>query len=274
MAIITLTTDLGLKDYYASAIKGALIKGCSHASIIDITHAIPKFDTEVASYILKNSYHNFPEGSIHIIDVNTGFSEDTPYLVVFADKHYFIGSDNGVFSLILDQKPVDKIIVINNPESGSSLFPAKDIFADAACKIANSANLSDLGSEIPKFREKINLSAYSDASSIRGAVVYVDSYGNVITNISKGLFENSKKGRKFGIQLKPSIRYSSELGYSNFEIEEISGTYDDVPDGEIVALFNSAGNLEIAINKGNASGLLGLKNREIIRINFYDNQNS
>lgn len=273
MAIITLTTDLGLKDYYVSAIKGAIIKDCSHATIIDITHAIPKFDTEVASFVLKNNYKNFPEGSIHIIDVNTGFSERTPYLIVFANNHYFIASDNGIFSLILDQIKPDAIISIEeNEQFNKSIFPARDIFAKAACHIANQGIIPDLGKEQTNFREKINLIAYADANSIKGMVVYIDSYGNAITNISKELFKKAYLNRKFGIQLKPSIKYSSEFG--SFEIEEINQTYDDVADGEVVAIFNSTGHLEIAINKGNASGLLGLKNREIIRINFYDNENS
>ena len=273
MAIITLTTDSGSKDYYASAIKGAIVTSCNSALIIDISHQVPKFDTEVASYVLKNSYKNFPAGTIHLIDVNTGSYDITPYLIVYADGHYFIGADNGIFSLILDQINPDNIIAIEETDKlKRSIFPARDVFATTACQIANQTSLSELGKEISQFRVKTNLTAFADANSIKGMVIYIDHYGNVITNITKELFKNSYQNRKFGIQLKPAMKYSSDFG--NNELEEINRNYDDVSEGEVVAFFNSAGHLEIAINNGDASGLLGLKNREIIRVNFYDNENS
>ncbi len=273
MAIITLTTDSGSKDYYTSAIKGAILQNRPQAAIIDISHNIPKFDTEVASYVLKNSYKNFPVGSIHLIDVNTGSYDRTPYLVVYADEHYFISADNGIFSLILDQTNPDTIVALEeNERLKKSLFPARDVFAPAAAHLSEKKSILELGTANLSFKIKTNLTAFADANSIKGTVIYIDNYGNVITNITKELFKKSYLNRKFGIQLKPSLKYSSEFG--SFELEEINRTYDDVSEGEVVAFFNSTGNLEIAINNGDASGLLGLKNREIIRVNFYDNENS
>ena len=274
MAIITLTTDLGLKDYYIGSVKGAILSNCPQAIIVDISHNIEKFHIMEASFILKNAYKNFPEGTIHIIGVNTEASEETPHIAVYAEGHYFIGTDNGMFPLILDKRPDKIIALIPDTDKKLSTFPTKDIFVKAACHIAKGNPIEALGSVIENYTEKMPSRASTESNSIKGSVLYIDSYGNAITNITLEDFNLIGKSRNFKIQLKPSMKYAAEFGDSDYSINAIRKTYSEVIEGEISALFNSSGLLEIAINKGNAARLLGMKLREIIRIDFDDHQNS
>ncbi|MFH1319238.1 MAG: SAM-dependent chlorinase/fluorinase [Bacteroidota bacterium] len=260
MGIITLTTDLGLKDYYLSTIKGAILSQCPDATIVDISHDIDKHDIFQASFVLKNSYTSFPKGSIHIIGINPEAGAEACHLAVNIDGHYFIGADNGIFSLMFDKKP-DKIVELNITQDTDYLtFPTKDIFVKAACHIARGGTLEVIGKEKDRFFERTYLKTVVDGSVIRGTVIYVDSYKNIITNITEFLFSKVGKGRNFIILLK----------HSDYNIDTISRSYNDVPDGEKLALFSSTGFLEIAINKGSASGLLGLKTSDTVRVEFFD----
>ena len=144
MPIITLTTDLGTVDHYVSAVKATIIRQLENVNIIDISHDIPTFNIIHAAFVLKNVYQDFPSGTIHIIGVNTETDKDCSHLIVYANEHYFIGSDNGIFSLILDLKP-DKIFEITTAsDSDNENFPIKDIFTKSACHIARGGKLEIL----------------------------------------------------------------------------------------------------------------------------------
>ena len=135
MPIITLTTDLGTVDHYVSAVKATILRQLDNANIVDISHDVPSFNIIHAAFVLKNVYQEFPAGSIHIIGVNAETNEDSSHLAVYANGHYFVGTDNGIFSLLLDLKP-DKIIEITTTrDSDNENFPIKDVFAKAACHI-------------------------------------------------------------------------------------------------------------------------------------------
>jgi len=257
MAIITLTTDWGQKDHYIGAVKGALLSLMPDITIVDITHDIPKFDIEPASFVINNCYNNFPKGTIHIIGINTEASIETPHIVALYDGHYFIGADNGIFSLIF-RTPPEKIIELNiTQDSDYFTFPTRDVFIKAAYFIIKGEKLETLGYEKKTLNEMIQIKPVIEANSIKGNVIYIDSYENVITNISEELFREIGKNKRFTI--------SSRSGY---EIDAISHAYKDVDSGEKLALFGSSGYLEIAINMGNASSLLGLKMKDSIRIDF------
>lgn len=255
MPFITLTTDLGLKDHYVAAIKGSIYALNPDAKVVDVSHLVNKFDTGSAAFIIKNAFKYFPLGSVHIIGVNDDPGINKPFLAVFSQGHYFIGTDNGVFSLILESKESEAVKI--ETEQNAPKFPILEVFVKAACHLANGGKLEDLGKKATGFSQKIELMAFADKDIIRGAVIYIDSYGNAITNITKKHFSQVGENRPFSIMFG-----------SNYDIDNISKHYNEVPEGEIAAVFNSAGNLEIAVNKGNASGLLGLKLRGIIRIEF------
>lgn len=270
MTIITLTTDLGIKDYYVGAVKGALLTRCPDAVIVDISHSIEKFHIMEASFILKNAFRNFPPGTIHLIGVNTESSIENPNVVVYAEGHYFIGTDNGMFPLILDSPPEKIISITPGQEEHLTSFPTRDIFVPAACHILKGNPIEALGKEIDNYSEKLSSRASTEINSIKGSILYIDSYGNAITNITLEDFKQIGKDRNFTIQLKPSMKYAAEYGDSDYSIDKIRKTYSEVSEGEIAGLFNSSGLLEIAINKGSTARLLGMKLREIIRIDFDD----
>ena len=127
MAIITLTTDLGMKDHYVSAIKGTILSRIPQATIIDISHQIPTYNIQDAAYIIKNAYPNFPKSSIHIIGIKAEQTNQSSHVIVRSDGHFFIGADNGIFSFL--ESPIEKIIEL---PAALSTFPTRDIFAIAA----------------------------------------------------------------------------------------------------------------------------------------------
>lgn len=255
MAIITLTTDFGLKDHYVSALKGAILSQLPSANIIDISHDIEKYNLLETSYILKETYPSFPQKTVHIIGVNTELSSSGGFVLVEHAGHYFIGADNGIFSLLFEEGPaVIRELIL---EEGQKLsFPTRDIFAKIACQIAQGADINTIGKPKDGLLQRIAFRATSMGDNIRGSYVYIDSYGNVSTNIDRQLFQQVGKGRPFIIEL---ARHS---------IERISKEYSDVPEGEVLAIFNASGFLEIAIRNGKAAGLLSLKISDSITIRF------
>lgn len=256
MPIITLTSDWGLKDHYAGAVKGAILSKMPEATIVDISHDIPSFEIEQAAFVIRNSYKNFPDGTIHMIGINTEESDKYSHLVVKVNKQYFIGTDNGIFSLIFDTLP-EQIIELQIPQDSSFFtFSSRDRFVSAAVHLAAGKELSELGNKKETLVEKILLKPVADRNVIKGHVVYIDSYENIITNIRESLFTKVANNRKFTIFFR------------SYEITKLSTSYTDVPIGEILALFDSNNHLEIAMNQGNAAGLLGLDYKDMIRIEF------
>lgn len=256
MAIITLTSDLGLKDYYVSAVKGAIYSELPNAVIVDITHEVEPFDIFQASYVLRNSYVNFPPGSIHIIGINSQPDFNTPFIALYANGHYFIGADNGIFSLLFDIKP-EKIVTLTIKQTPGYLnFSIRDVFVKAACHIARGGTLEIIGTAKENFNERTIFRPVIEANSIRGTIIYIDTYGNAISNITRKLFTETGKGKDFVIDF---VRYS---------INNISVTYNDVAEGEIMAIFNSADYLELSVNKGKIARLLNIQLGDTITVRF------
>ncbi len=256
MAIITLTTDFGLKDHYAGAVKGAILKELPTAVIVDISHQIEKYNIQDASYILKAGYPDFPKGSVHIIGLLSEYANTGGYVAMEADGHYFIGADNGIFSLLFDAQPT-KVVEILISENQNLSFPVRDIFVKPACLLANGGALETIGHLKKELVQRIPFRAASMGDNIRGSVIYVDSYGNAITNIHKTLFDGVGKGRGFIIEMA-----------RNNVIERISNDYNEVPEGEIMALFNASERIEIAMRNGKVSAMLNLKLNDSITIRF------
>lgn len=260
MAIITLTTDLGLKDHYVGVVKGSIIQQCEQAQIVDITHLIPPYDIMEAAFTVKNAYQSFPEGAIHIIGVNPEVELESDHLLVLYKGHYFIGADNGIFSLILDEE-ADEIYELNiSPTEEDLTFPTKDVFAKAACHLVKGGTPAMIGKAVSEFKRRMPFQAVSQDNVIKGIVIHIDHYGNVITNVEESLFKAFGSGRDFAIEFRGG----------DYDIKRIGRAYSEVPEGEKLAIFGSSGLLEISINKGNASQLLGLKKSDTIRIAFYD----
>jgi S-adenosylmethionine hydrolase len=265
MVIITLTSDMGLKDHYVAAVKGAILRQYPEAAIVDISHLIKPFDIAMASFVLRNAYPEFPRGSIHLIGVNPESDGQTPHLVVRHDGHYFIGADNGIFSLLFDGKPHECFELTMKLEENQATFPTKTVFVPAACHLARGGTPDVIGRKVVQVRELIGFQPAVDAHSIRAKVVYIDVYGNVVTNVRRGLFNEVGKGRNFRIG----------YGRSGDDITRLHNNYNEVPNGEKVAFFGANGLLEIAINKGaenggggSAASLFGLREGDAIRVEF------
>lgn len=258
MRVITLTTDLGHQDFYQAALKGSIVSLLPDVRLIDITHEIPSFDMKHAAFVLKNAYHYFPKNTVHLIGIDTLFHEDTRYLAMKYDGHYFVGADNGIFSILLSDDTAEELVELDLMQDLRYLhFPLADILTKAACHIAKKGKLNEIGAPINQPLEKCMLQPIYDTMSIKGHVAYIDSFGNVISNISKELFNEVQKGRSFTLFFK-----------RNETINKMSWHYSEVPEGEKLCLFGISDYLEIAINKGNASKLLGLFQDETIRIAF------
>jgi S-adenosylmethionine hydrolase len=257
MAIITLTTDLGDKDIYQAALKGSILKLLPAVNIVDITNSVAAFNVQQAAFILKNSFYYFPEDTVHLIGIDTVYSGNTRYLAIRYKNHYFVGSDNGIFSLMFDTDP-DEIVEINIMQDLKFLhFPLADIFVKAACHLASGGKISEIGLPVSGVEKKMNLQPVVEKNLLKGAVIYIDSFQNVITNITKEFFNKVQQGRRFTLSFK-----------RNETINHLSWHYNEVPEGEKLCLFGISDHLEIAINKGNASGLLGLNLGDSVIIDF------
>lgn len=261
MGVITICSDWNGRDYYLGALKGRLLSLCEGVQIIDLSHSIESYNISQAAFVVKNAYYYFPKGSIHIITVNSEASFDHPHVVVRYKGHYFIGADNGIFNLIFKEIP-DAIFHIENNETDAGLlnFPELSVFAPAAAHIYKKAKLSELGKQVKSLYNMVPIRAVIQKETITGKVIYIDSHFNATVNISKDLFYNTLEGRDFEILVQSN----------QYLITKISKHYSDVPIGNILAIFNSAGMLEIAMNKGSLSELLQIDTNSDIRIKFHD----
>jgi len=272
MSIITLTTDFGLKDHFVGAVKGAIYSQLPDAKIVDITHQISPFNITETAYIIKNSYKNFPEGSIHIIGVDSELSDENKHMVLFLDQHYFICPDNGLISMIISEIKPEKMVEITIHDRIESSFPVLDVFVQVACFIAKGGTLSVIGREITSCKKivEIHPKVNETQTKIVGIVMYIDNYGNVITNISKKLFKEIGKGRDFTIRANRHVFTKIFSKYNEITLSDPENLHD----GEKLAVFNSAGFLEIAIYRSNlksvggASSLLGMNYRDSVTLRF------
>jgi len=265
--IITLTTDWGNNDYYSGSVKGRLYSLLPNARVVDITHDVAPFDTAHAAYVLKNAFETFPEGSVHIIGVDSeDFATSTTVQSHVALKykgHFFIGADNGVFSLLLDGEKADTIVELTIPFEAVSgkvrfSFSSRDRFSAAAVHLAKGNDILELGKQLDSLKELLLFNPSYTKDYIKGIVIHVDHFENAITNISESLFEKLAQGRKF------------EISFKRNRLNRISKLYADTREIEPLALFNGAGLLELALNRSNLSGLLGLRKNDAVLIEFHN----
>lgn len=274
MSIITLTTDFGHKDYFVGALKGKILSEHKEAVLVDISHEIDLFNTLEASYCIEAAYHNFPKGTIHIIGVDSERVGDTQHIAMQWDDHYFICADNGILNTLIQKKIPQKIVAITIHDRLNIDASDMDVFVAVACHIARGGLLNVIGKEIPSLKpvSVLTSSISNDLSEIKGQIVYIDSFGNCVTNISQKQFNDSIRGRKFEIVIKNKKFSRLHKSYSDFPVSDVKQLKD--LEGDFLALFNENGYLEIAIYKsnpktvGSAATLLGLHFRDTVSIKF------
>ena len=275
MSIITLTSDYGNKDYSVSELKAKIYNEITDVRIVDISHNISPFNLTEAAYIIKSAYRHFPKGSIHIIGIESDLTPENIHIAMKFDDNYFIGADNGIFSMIIGDFKADSMVEINIHKNYNNTITANDVFVKIATHISRNGKLEVIGKKIDSIKEikDIKPVVSNDNNQIIGSVIYIDNYGNVVTNITQNIFDKIAKSRPFTIYAR------------NVKFDKIFNNYSDaidysIPkdkreeDGKKIALFNNLGYLELSIYKsnpstvGSASTLFGLGYRDQISIHF------
>lgn len=255
MAIVTLTSDFGLKDHFVASVKGAMLSAIPGVNIVDISHLIAPFDLQQAAFTLGHAWKQFPEGTIHVVCVGASPTTRFNHIAFRLKGHYFIGSDNGIFSLFSEEQP-DLIVEICKAGDEPTSFPALDVYVPFAAAIASGLALETLGEKVNGVAQLIRPRHFPEDDVIKGNVVHIDSMGNLVTDIRRSEFNRIGRGRAFSI------------GLIGDEITTLSRRYSDVDEGDKLALFNSDDVLEIAINQGKANQLLNMRLNAVIRITF------
>lgn len=248
MPLVTLTSDIGHQDYLIGAIKGRLLRINPHFQIIDITHNLSPFNYPQAAYVCRSAIKNFPEFTHHIVLINLFESKPDQMLFAFNRDQYVLCADNGLLSMILEDKPEMVIGIPMERTAIKNTLYCIDVAARAITQLVNGEPIQKIGIPDAVYSEKNPLRPLLSENWIEGQIIFIDNFENVIVNITQEQFEQQRKGRRFKIEFR-----RGEI------IDRISGSYADVPHGEMLVIFNSAGYMEIAINKGNAAGLFGLK---------------
>jgi len=275
MPIITLTTDFGTKDHFVGAVKGSIYNELKEVRVVDISHQITPFSITETAYILKNAYKHFPPGTIHIVGVDSEISQENRPIAIQMDGQYFICCDNGILSMITNEINPEKIVEITIQNSEDNNFAILGVFIKVACHIARGGMLEVIGKRITTIKSifEIQPQVNEEQNQIVGSIIYIDNFGNVISNIAKSIFQNIGKGRAF------------EIVARNYKFTKIYEKYNDIvdfsvpvdkrqDDGKRLALFNSSDFLEISMYRSNlktvggASSLLGLNYRDNTTVRF------
>jgi S-adenosylmethionine hydrolase len=254
--IITLTTDWGISDFYLGALKGRLLSLAPQASLIDISHSIALGNQIQAGFVVRNCWSRFPKGTVHLVAVPGRDLDPGNLIALQSEGHYFLGPDDGLFSLVFDQMPNESYYVMN--DKGATVRVNSDMLSASAAYLSGGGDLSKMGSKVDQHKTLTMLKPTVDEYSIRGSVIYVDGTGNLITNISRELIMETAKGRTFEIILRKN----------QYTIYGISESYQEVVEGDLVALINESGFVELSLRNANAMNLLGISFGEIIMVDF------
>lgn len=272
MSIVTLTTDLGYRDPYLAIVKAKLLTQNKDVQIIDLSCDIKDNNISDAAFILKNALPHFPEDTIHLVAVkfilnssslnkNNGI-DNTRYLLSRYKNQFVICPDNGLFTL-LDSNFNEPVYQLYYEDNTKHHFFLKDVFVDVATHLSKKNKIEDIGILTTDFYKAVLFESFVNGNVLKGKGIYVDDFGNIITNITREQFVSVVGKKNFNITL-PGARVS-----------KISNTYDEVKHGQPVIIFNSFGHLEVAINGGNAQKMLcprdiGSKFDFNLIIEFYD----
>ena len=254
--VITLTTDFGQTDGYVGAMKGVILSICPDTVLVDISHQIRPQAVEQAAYVLSTAAAYFPPGTVHLAVVDPGVGSERRPIAVQTVRSTYIGPDNGVLCLALNQDPARQAVHLTESSYRlspvSATFHGRDIFAPAAAHVACGTALDDLGEALP-LSELVELPTRAPPPQPGGgwrcAILHGDRFGNLITTFR---IESHQRGLKVGV--------------GGRWIEQISRTFADVEPGELLAYAGSSGYLEIAVREGNAADTLSLDAGDTVQI--------
>ncbi len=252
MPVVTLLTDFGTGDGYAASLKGVIASLCPEARVDDASHEIPPGDIEAGTWALGRYWRLYPPGTVHLAVVDPGVGTERKALAVRADERWLVAPDNGVLTRVLDEASAWAAVAIQERrwlrEPVSRTFHGRDVFAPAAAHLAAGVPLEELG---PAVRDPVRLAlpGFTIApEAIVGAVVHVDRFGNLVTNIPE------------------TWASSGRIRVGGREVGALRRTYGEVAPGEVLALVGSAGLLEISVRGGSAAAVLGLGRGAEVRV--------
>lgn len=254
MAIVTLTTDFGKNNFNIASLKGTLLSSYKDSHLIDISNEINNFDIIEGSFVLNNSYKFFPKDTIHILAVNSFYASRVRLMLLKKDGYYFIAPDNGILSLMFGEIDVADMRYI---EYGLKNGDFNEAIGKMVFEINDDKNFEEIGEKVTSINKRIPLNPVVSEKTIRATVIFIDKFGNAILNISKDLFDQVVGTDEFKLYYSPK----------DF-IQKISTKYSDVPFGDELLFFNSAGYLELAVNMGSANNDLGIEKNNTIQIVF------
>lgn len=260
---ITLMTDFGLADGFVATMKGVIYSINPKAIITDITHEINPYNLLGASFIFNSVYRFFPKGTVHVVVVDPGVGSERRPLAIETENYYFVAPDNGVLSLAIENEKVLKIVELSKPKyflsEISNTFHGRDIFAPVSANLSLGVKLDLMGNRVDDIVKISAPEPKISENEIIGEIIYIDRFGNLITNVSQDLIKKLSAGKSIIIIA------------GNKTIMKISRSYADAPIGQLLAIYNSFGNLEIAVNTGNASKTLNMQKGDTFTIQILDN---
>lgn len=248
--IITLTTDFGLQDYYVSAMKAVILEVAPNVRLVDISHEVPDQDIMAGAWIVKNSTPLFPANSIHLVVVDPGVGTERNPIALEIDGRYYVGPDNGIFSLLTDDSEFNAVRLTNKKfwrDTPSNTFHGRDIFAPVAAHLSQGIALEELGEPLEELEMYRWAQPIADRDGLQGWIIHIDKFGNLITNLPESMIEEAIGDRDVKIYVGNTI------------LNEIVPTFGSVTEGEPAAYIGSAGMLEVGINKGNAAEMLSVQ---------------
>lgn len=248
--VITLTTDFGVQDSYVGTMKGVILRINPSATMVDLTHQISPQAVLEASLVLESAYRFFPLGTIHLTVVDPGVGTHRRAILVEAGGFYFVGPDNGIFTRVLEAEADVRVFELTNPSFMlpriSDTFHGRDVFAPVAAYLSQGIAPEEFG---PLVEHPVELALPQPrrwGTELQGEVISIDSFGNVITNVSREAFETAVAGRPF------------EITINGRTIDQLHRAYQEAEAGRILALFGSGDLLEIAVAGGRADRRLGV----------------
>ncbi len=255
MSIITLLTDFGIRDYFVASMKGVILSINSSVKIVDITHEVPKYNIAKAAFILYSCYKYFPKNTIHVVVVDPGVGTERRPIIIKSKNYYFVGPDNGVLTLAAEDDGIEKVYEISvgryTRSEISSTFHGRDIFAPIAAYLSLGINVDELGREINNYVKLPIVRPRIINNIVECCIVYIDSFGNAYTSLKYDDLKklNFKPYRELEITLKDNVE---------LRIPFVKA-YNDVSENSPLALINSEGYLELAVNKGNFAEMFNVK---------------
>ena len=265
--VITLTTDFGTSDAYVGVMKGVILDINPNVRVVDITHAVPPQDIHEAAFLIHSAHRYFPNGTIHVIVVDPGVGSDRQAIVYQTDDAFFVCPDNGILTYLLQEiechgKQPKNVVEIHNRDyhlpDVSNTFHGRDIFAPVAAYLSLGVPLVNIGPPVDNLVRLPVPTLEVSNDKLVGQIIKIDSFGNAITNIAESAFSGFFSGSVY------------EISVGSVSLRQLNTSYAESEIGTPLAIIGSSGMLEIAINGGSASQVLGLKRGDTVEVQKFN----